>query len=43
VYDDVEVAARIISDYDLFAIPVVDKAGRALFNVRGFGPPFSVT
>jgi len=28
VYDDVEVAARIISDYDLFAIPVVDKAGR---------------
>ncbi len=28
VYDSVELAAKIISDYDLFALPVVDKGGR---------------
>jgi|GEM_PF-764799 Mg2+ transporter (mgtE) len=28
VYDSAELAARIISEYDLFALPVVDKGGR---------------
>jgi magnesium transporter len=28
VYDSAELAAKIISDYDLFALPVVDKGGR---------------